>query len=144
MKSKIVFIALMGLMIFSFNDITYADTTIHLDIETLNNTVYNQDITVAPCDSDNDPITPDTITAYCALVQSGTSSDWSGLWINSINGISNDNELFKYWMWLANLNTDNTSPDSSYNLSAKQYELNENDKILFYFDTNPLIFLLII
>lgn len=137
MQKKIIFITLLGLVVFGFFNTTYADTTVHLGIETSSGEIYNQDITVAPCDSEDNGVM--TITAYCALVQSGIASDWSGLWINSINGIiNNDGENGIYWMWLTNLNTDNTTPESSYNLSAKQYILNQDDKILFYYGTNPL------
>ena len=133
--TKVLFI----ITILFFYSPAFADTAVHLDIKTNTNSVYDQDITVAPCDSDSDLNTPDTIAAYCALVQSGITSDWSGLWVNSINEIiNNDNDNGVYWMWLANLNTDNTSPSSSYNLSAKQYILNPNDRILFYYNTNPL------
>ncbi|MFA5778243.1 MAG: prenyltransferase/squalene oxidase repeat-containing protein [Candidatus Paceibacterota bacterium] len=137
MQRKIIFITLLGLAVFGFFNTTYADTTVHLDIETAGGEIYNQDITVTPCDSEDNGVM--TITAYCALVQSGIASDWSGLWINSINGIiNNDGENGIYWMWLANLNTNNATPESSYNLSAKQYILNQDDKILFYYGTNPL------
>lgn len=124
----------------------FADTTITLDIETDTGSIYNQEITVTPCDNDNDPLTIETeITAYCALVQSGIASDWSGLWINSINSIiNNDNGNGIYWMWLANLNIDNPysdftcHQDAPSGCSAKEYILNSNDKILFYYNINPL------
>lgn len=123
---------------------TLADTTVHLDIETNTGSIYNQDITVSPCDNDNDPATPDIESAYCALVQSGIPSDWSGLWVNSINGIvNNDNSNGVYWMWLVNLNINNATSgscdqDNPYSCSAKQYILKPNDHILFYYNTNPL------
>jgi len=119
----------------------YADTNIHLQIETNTGTIYNQNIDVAPCD--NEGIME--ITAYCALTQSGITSDWSGFWINSINEVSNNagnNGI--YWMWLANLNINNPysdficHQDAPSGCSAKQYILNTNDKILFYYNINPL------
>ncbi|MEI6280820.1 MAG: immunoglobulin-like domain-containing protein [bacterium] len=133
---KVIKILLVITILF-INSTVFASTNIHLEIETNSPTpVYNQDMPVIPCDSDGDISTPDTITAYCALIQSGITSDWSGLWINSIKGIiNNDGDNGVYWMWMANLSTD---PSGSYNLSAKQYILNENDRILFYYNTNPL------
>lgn len=109
---------------------------IHLEIISGDDSLYDSDILVTACDNEGDGVMK--ITPYCALVQSGVLSDWSGLWINSIGGFSNDFTNNIYWMWLANLNIDNTSPSSSYNLSAKQYELSSNDQILFYYNTNPL------
>lgn len=105
---------------------------IHLKVASKDESFYDQDISVSPCDSDGDIKTPDVATPYCALVQSGIKSEWSGLWINSIAGISNDNTNWIYWMWLANFDF------SNFNLSSKQYELKPNDQILFYFNTNPL------
>lgn len=138
-KNKTIFVILSLIFTLSFYSVALAGTSIHLEIETNTGNIYKNDIDVSPCDSDGDISTPDTITAYCALMQSGITSEWSGLWVNSINGlINNDNNNGVYWMWLANLNTDNTNPDSSYNLSAKQYILNTNDRILFYYNTNPL------
>lgn len=98
--------------------------------------LYDSDILVNPCDSEGDGVIK--ITPYCALTQSGVLSDWSGLWINQIGDFPNDFAANLYWMWLANLNIDNTDPNSSYNLSAKQYEVIEGDEILFYYNTNPL------
>ena len=74
---RILFITV--LLFASITSTAFADTTIILDIETDTSSIYNQEITVTPCDNDNDPLTPDTeITAYCALVQSEIESDWSG------------------------------------------------------------------
>jgi len=136
---KIVFI---GLAVFGFFNIAYANTTVHLDIETDTGSIYNQNISVQPCDSENTG-TMET-TAYCALSQSGIASDWSGLWVNSINGIVNNaNNNGVYWMWLVNLNTNNPysdftcHQDAPYGCSAKQYILNPNDNILFYYNINP-------
>jgi hypothetical protein len=105
---KIIKVLLVIIILFS-GSVVFADTNIHLNIETNTGSIYNENITVIPCDSDNDPATPDTESAYCALVQSGIASDWSGLWVNSINGIVNNNDN--------NENNDNKEqnivPDSS-------------------------------
>ncbi|MCX6752115.1 MAG: DUF5011 domain-containing protein [Candidatus Nomurabacteria bacterium] len=116
---------------------------IHLDIEASDGPIYNQDITVAPCNSDGNGIMK--ITAYCALAQSNIPSIWSGLWIDSIGGkVNNDNNNGAFWMWLVNLNINNPysdsicHQDSPFSCSAKEYILNPNEKILFYYNTNPL------
>jgi len=138
MKNKIIFTILFTFIILFYGSNAFADTKVNLQIKTNTNTIYDGDITVTPCDSDNDVNTPDDITAYCALFESGVPSIWSGLWMNSVGGIvNNDGNNGVYWMWLANLNID-TSPTSSYSLSAKQYILQNNDHILFYYNTNPL------
>ena len=144
---KFLFVLLVITILFISSSVS-ADTTVNLDIETDTGSIYNQEINVAPCDSEGDGVMKET--AYCALFQSGIASDWSGLWVNSIGGITNiagteeNNYEGIYWMWLANLNIDNTysdftcHQDSPYSCSAKQYILNSNDKILFYYNTNPL------
>lgn len=111
----------------------FADTTVHLDIETSSGSLYNQNITVAPCDSDN----AGTIgtTAYCALNQTGLNVDWSwygtDAFLNSVEGkINNDNNNGVYWGWFANLNFGQTA--------LNKYELNEGDSILINYDINPL------
>jgi len=109
---------------------------IHLEIISGADSLYDDDILVTACDNEGNGVLK--ATPYCALVQSKVLSDWSGLWINSIGGFSNDFTNNLFWMWLANLNIDNTNPGSSYNLSAKQYEVSPNDQILFYYNTNPL------
>jgi len=142
MKNKIIFtITFIAFALFLVSPV-FADTNINLQIKTNTASIYEGGITVAPCDSEGDGVLKET--PYCALVQleeSGvltTRSDWSGLWVNSINGIiNNDGGNGAYWMWLANLNID-TSPTSSYSLSSKQYILQNNDNILFYYNTNPL------
>ena len=109
---------------------------IHLKIISGSLSLYDNDILVTACDSKNDGVM--YVTPYCALVQSGIPSDWNDFWLNSIGDFSNDFTNNIFWMWLANLNIDNTNPSSSYNLSAKEYELKQNDQILFYYNTNPL------
>jgi hypothetical protein len=111
--------------------------SIHLNVQTSDGIIYDQEIEVTPCDSEGNGVMK--ATPYCALEQAEISSDWSGLWVNSIDGIvNNENDNGVYWMWLANLDTDYTDPESSYNLSPKQYELNADDNILFHYGINPL------
>lgn len=136
MKNKIIFTIAVIIFGLFFTSPVFADTTINLQIKTNTETIYDNDITVSPCDSEGDGVLKET--PYCALSQSSIPSDWSGLWVNSINNIvNNDGGNGAYWMWLANLNID-TSPTSPYSLSSKQYVLQSNDNILFYYNTNPL------
>lgn len=130
------------------DEIPVTPVSVHLDVETDNEHLFNDNLDVMPCDNDNDGTISDTeknsITAYCALVQSGLESDWSGKWVNSIHGLNNnvdDNGV--YWMWLANLNIKSNEDFScdrehSNSCSAKEFVLVNNDKILFYYNTNPL------
>ncbi|NVN96775.1 terpene cyclase/mutase family protein [Candidatus Nomurabacteria bacterium] len=136
MKNKsILAIAFISFGLF-FTNVVFADTNINLQIKNNNQTIYEGDINVAPCDSEGDGVLK--ATPYCAIVQSGTASVWNGLWVDSIGGvINNDGGNGIYWMWLANLSIDNC-PTCSYSLSGKQYTLQNNDKILFYYNTNPL------
>lgn len=136
------FIVLFSLVfvIFGFNFVSAEDTpvvdpiNIHLEVISGTDTpIYDKDIAVTPCDSEGDGVLK--ATPYCALVQASVANDYSGLWINSIAQLSNDYSdpaHYKSWTWLANLDF------SHFDLSSKQYELQSNDKILFYFDTNPL------
>lgn len=136
MKNKIILkIAFISFVLF-FTNTVFADTNINLQIKTNDSIIYEGDISVTPCDSEGDGVLK--ATPYCAIVQSDTASIWTGLWVDSIGGIlNNDGDNGVYWMWLANLSIDNC-PTCSYSLSGKQYELQNNDKILFYYNTNPL------
>lgn len=133
MKKKIIFTTFISLAIFSFFNVVLADTTIHLDIKTSTGTLYNRDITVTPCDSDNSGTM--AITAYCAVLQSGFNSDWSWFgsdaFLNSIGStINNDNSNGIYWGWFANLDLGQTA--------LNKYSLIENDSILLNYGINPL------
>ena len=83
---------------------------IHLEIIAGADSLYNNDILVNACDSDNDPLTINTITAYCAIKQlekleTPITSDWSwygtNAFVNSIDVVSSDFASFKYWTWLS-------------------------------------------
>ena len=122
---------LISLAIFSFFGAAYADTAIHLDIKTPANTLYDQDITVTPCDSDNAGTLK--ITAYCAIRQSGIQNDWNWAWapgafLNSLGDISgyttkdnNNNDVYHYWSWSLNGAEGTTG--------LNQYELQSSDLI---------------
>ena len=112
-----------------------ADTTIHLNIKTDTSSIYDQDITVTPCDSDNAGTLK--ITAYCSILQSGVPSTWDWQWapgafVTSVNNIAgyttkdeNGNDVYHYWSWSLN-GTDGT-------MGLNQYELQPNDMILLNF-----------
>ncbi len=140
---KRVIKVLVLIMVLFISRSVFANTPVHLKIQIDTGIIYDSDMEVEPCDSEGDGVMKET--AYCALVKSGIPSEWSGLWTNSINGIvNNDNNNGAYWMWLANLNTNNPysdfacHQDAPYSCSAKQYILNPNDNILFYYNINPL------
>ena len=117
-----------------------ADTNIHLDIETSTGSIYNQDITVTPCNSDNNSTTDLTTTGFCALTEAGTQAgftnnwDWSwppGAFLNSINSVANnDNNNGIYWGWFNNSNLGATG--------LNQYNLTDGDSILVTYGINPL------
>lgn len=89
-------------------------TSIHLKIISGTNSLYDKDISVTACDSDNNPDTPDTITAYCAVLQSGLISKWNWAWapgafVDSIGDIigytskdKDGKDVYHYWGWSAN------------------------------------------
>ncbi len=130
---KVIKVLLVIILLFTGSSV-FADTTIHLKIETNLGSIFNDNINVPPCDSEGDGNMK--ATPYCALIKAGIPNDYSGLWVNSINNIiNNDNNNGAYWMWLVNFNINPTGP---YSLSSKQYTLEKNDSILFYYNTNPL------
>ncbi len=135
MKNKILIITFTILSLFIFN-FAYADTNIHLQIKTTTD-LFNQTITVASCDSDNDIVTPDLTTPYCAIKnKTSLQNDWSfgefGAFLNSLNNISGSttkdkdgNPVYHYWSWSLN----NEMAMEALNV----YQLKENDSILLEF-----------
>ena len=111
--------------------------SIHLKITSGENSLYDKDIIVTPCDSDSDQATEDTITAYCAILQSGLESDWNWAWapgafVNSIAGIvgytskdKDDKDVYHYWSWSLNNEVAMTG--------LNQYLLQTDDQILLEF-----------
>lgn len=90
------------------------NVSIHLKIISGVNSIYDKDISVAACDSDNNPITAPTVSAYCAVLQSGIPSVWDWTWtpgafVTSINNIAgfaskdkDNKDVYHYWNWSAN------------------------------------------
>jgi len=133
---------LLVIAVFFISLPVFADTSIHLEIKTPTNIIYDQDITVVPCDSDNPTSGNLKETAYCAILQSGVQTDWNfawapGIFLNSINEITGfttkDNQgvdVYHYWNWSAN------GIDGITGLN--EYILQPNDTILLNFiDPQP-------
>jgi hypothetical protein len=131
MKNQIFKIVLLSLAVFCFAGTVNADTSIHLSIKTATSTLYDADMTVAPCDSDN--AGGMQITAYCAIRQSEIQNDWNWAWapgafLNSLGDISgytskdvDNNDVYHYWSWSLNGTEGATG--------LNQYELQTNDLI---------------
>ena len=139
MKRKLFFAGFIILSALIFGNLgtphALADTAIHLKVATNDSTLYDQDITVAPCDSDNAGTL--MITPYCAILQSGLASDWDWTWapsafLNSLGGIAgftsqdaDGNDVYHYWSWSLN------SIEAM--VALNQYELLPADSILLTF-----------
>lgn len=127
---KIIFIASLLSVLF-WGNFAYADTLIHLNIKTNTSVIYDDDIYVASCDSLNDGVL--TITAYCAILQSGIQNDWNwdwapGAFLNSLGDIagyvskdSDNNDVYHFWSWSLN-NTEAM-------IALNQHELQTDDLI---------------
>ncbi len=129
---KVLFITIL---LTGATGIVHADITIHLDIETSSGSIYNKDITVTPCDSDNAGTM--ATTAYCAIIQAFPINEYQWTWfgtdafLDSIKTtINNDNGNGIYWGWFANLNLGQTA--------LNKYTLNSGDTILLTYNINPL------
>jgi hypothetical protein len=111
--------------------------SIHLKIISGTESLYDNVISVNACDSDNDIETEDSITAYCAILQSGLLNTWDWSWapsafLESISGItgytsvdSEGNDVYHYWSWQAN--------DQEGMSALNQYELQPDDLLLIEF-----------
>lgn len=137
-KFLFILVILFGLFI---NTVNAEDTippvetkTIHLKITTNTGALYDKDILVSECNSDNAGTLK--ITAYCAVLQSEVESDWNWTWgpafLNSLGGISgftskdkDNNDVYHYWSWYVN-NTEGS-------ISMSDYLLNTGDSILINF-----------
>lgn len=114
-----------------------SDISINLKIISGTDLLYDNVISVTACDSDNDTETEDSITAYCAILQSGLQSTWDWSWapsaflesISDITGYTSldddGNEVYHYWSWQAN--------DQEGMSALNQYELQPDDLLLIEF-----------
>jgi hypothetical protein len=129
---KIIFGLVAVMLMFGFSGHALAiDTSIHLSIQTPSDTFYNQNINVVPCDSDN--MGGMRTTPYCAILQSGLTSDWNWTWapsafLNSINGMAgfttkdkDNNDVYHYWSWSLN--------GTEAMVALNQYDLQAGDSI---------------
>jgi hypothetical protein len=120
----------------TIEDINQTPITINIHLKI--SSFYDQDITVNPCDSDNNPSTLDTVTAYCAVLQTGLPSTWDWSWapgafvtsINNINGYTtkdkDNNDVYHYWSWSLKNGMEGMT-------GLNQYVLQTNDSILLDF-----------
>ena len=111
--------------------------SINMKITTNNGSIFNRKMDVKPCDSDSNPNTPDTITAYCAVSQTGIPTVWDWSWapgafltsLNSISGFTSKdkdgNDVYHYWSWYQNNNEGMTG--------LNQYVLQPGDSISLVF-----------
>jgi hypothetical protein len=107
--------------------------TIHLTITTNDGALYDQNINVNACNSDNASTIDVKVTAYCAILQSGIQNDWNwdwapGAFLNSLGDIAgytskdkDDNDVYHYWSWSSNGTEGMTG--------LNQYDLQINDLI---------------
>jgi hypothetical protein len=113
MRNQIIKIVLVSFATLCFFNTVHADTAIHLKISTPVSTIYDEDITVTPCNSDNNATTNLIATPYCAILQSGLQNNWSwfsfGALLNSLNNISGSitkdsqgNDVYNFWDWSLN------------------------------------------
>lgn len=131
LKNKKIFISVVGFILLFYSSSAYASTSIHLSIKTPSTTIYDQVISVTPCDSDNHGTL--RTTPYCAVLQSGIPSTWSwqwapGVYLTSLNGISgytskdkNNNDVYHYWNWSLN--------SVSAMVGLNEYDLAPNDLV---------------
>lgn len=111
-----------------------ATTTIRLQIETNDASLYDADIDVTAC-ADSQSASTTSINALCALEQSGIANNWSWYgdlaFLNSIGSyVNNGDSNGIYWGWFENLNYSD--------LALNQYVLKFGDKILLAYNINPL------
>lgn len=109
-------------------------TNVHLTIISDTQKIFDADESVSACESSPGSGTF-TISGYCAVLQSGVTTDWSWFgtdgFLNSINGIVNDfSNTYTSWSWFDDLNYGSTS------LNAHILKPSEN--LLINYNINPL------
>lgn len=138
------FFTLFFLLTLFFTPIAFAEETtppasvnIHLKIFTSSSVFYDNDINVLPCNNDNNITELLSITAYCAILQSGVDNSWNWEWapgafLNSLGGISgfttedgSGSPVYHYWSWSINGNEGM--------VAMNQYELQNNDSVVLEF-----------
>ena len=130
-----VFLTLFSVSVYAEDIVPPVD--IHLTITSNESSLYDQDISVDACNSAN-ASTPDVaVTAYCAILQSGISSDWNWSWapgafLNSLGDLAgyttkdkDNNDVYHYWSWYLN--------SKEGEIALNQYVLQSGDLILLNF-----------
>ena len=122
---------------FLAGDIALADTDIHLTIKTNSGNIYDQNMSISPCNNDNGATTDLKITGYCAVMQTGFPSNWNWAWppgafLDSLNDVagytsqdSSGTNVYHYWSWAVN-GTDGMT-------GLNEYELLPNNLITLTF-----------
>lgn len=115
---------------------------IHLTITTPTNSLYDEDISVEACESDNPASGNLKTTPYCAILQTNLDSTWNtgwapGIFLDSIDNVAGytsedaeGNPVYHYWSW--SLNNEEAI------VGLNQYDLQENDLIALTF-IDPVI-----
>ncbi len=103
-------IASKAITLYPYNDTppqsTFEGTIIHLDIETYDGTLYDNDVTVYPC-PDTQFGTSTTINAFCAVNQVASTSGWTlgttwysfGKSLDGINAYTSDFANNRFWIY---------------------------------------------
>jgi hypothetical protein len=107
--------------------------SILLQIETDTGTIFNEAINVFPC-PDYDGATTTSITAFCAVEQTGLDVAWNWFgedaFLESVDSIANDFATGKFWLWFSNLELGG--------VAMNKFSLTEEDQILVTYDVMPL------
>ena len=105
---------------------------VHLTVISSGVQLFDGDVNTVACDSDGAGTL--TFTAYCALSQAEASSSWSwwgsDAFLDSVNGVTNDNVNGWYWGWFANLVYGETA--------MNKYAVVSGDRLLVLLNTAPL------
>lgn len=112
-----------------------ATTTIHLQIETYDNTLFNDDFVVTACEP-TENTTSTSLTVYCALQQLSANMGWTttfsfysdSVFLSSINNY--DGADWNWWAFFHNLDFASEA--------LNEYIVQENDDILLSYGTFPL------
>jgi len=115
--------------------IVLTTTTIHLQIESHDATLYDEDFVVTEC-PDTETGTSTTLNAWCAISQLANQQDWTisgswgayGVFLSAINEY--DGSDFNWWGWYSELEMGMTSLDA--------HILSEGENILLAYGTSPL------
>ena len=107
-----------------------APVSIHLEVEGPDSTIFDSEVTVPPCATQNSANS--TVNGFCAFDAANLPAvaSWSdyGALVNSIGGVSGDASNF--WLWFINGEPAEVGIDS--------YILKPNDRVLWFLGRQPL------